>query len=63
MEKIEEIQKFEYLASPEDIFHARVITSGIIEVLWEGDGGMRRSFEIVSIFLTNPLLVSGPIHH
>jgi len=31
MEKIEEIQKFEYLASPEDIFHARVITSGIIE--------------------------------
>lgn len=31
MGKIEEIAKFDYLASPEDIFHARVITSGIIE--------------------------------
>jgi len=31
MGKIHEIAKFGYLASPDDIFHARVITSGIIE--------------------------------
>jgi hypothetical protein len=35
MGKIDEIANFEYLASPDDIFHARVITSGIIEVSTE----------------------------
>jgi len=31
MGKINDIAQFNYLASPDDIFHARVITSGIIE--------------------------------
>jgi hypothetical protein len=46
MDKIEEIQKIEYLASAEDIYHARVITSGIIEVIREGNTGMHLVLDI-----------------